>query len=220
VVKLKTGTAVNPYAFAASKAAGGLIAAATSDLAVIRTQTRPRGRSPPIEYEIHLNPAALGIAAVGAALTLWLMQLRTNPYLVAEYKTVIDVPGVAAWTETIHHDGVGHQEIDVPETPEQTIWVGDQYIHGSFQAGHYVTIPGHPAIPGAWVWDVMPWDETISHPPILEVSHQEPTGKMIKKYSLEQRSGFLGNGTGTGTGPNTSDKIIEYGFGGWWSPWW
>ena len=102
MVKLKTGTAINPYAFAASKAASGLIAAATGDLAVIRTQTRPRGRSAPIQYELHLNPAAMGIAFVGFGLGLWLMQLRLHPSIVTDQVKVVDVPGVPAWTEETH----------------------------------------------------------------------------------------------------------------------
>ncbi len=76
MVRLKTGTAINPFAYTAKTATQGLISAATGDLAVIRTQTRPRGRHAPIEYELHLNPAALGIAAVGAGLTMWLLQLK------------------------------------------------------------------------------------------------------------------------------------------------
>lgn len=51
-----------------------------SDLAVVRTQMRPKGKKkPPVDLEFHLNPAALGIAAVGAGLTIWLLQMKLKP---------------------------------------------------------------------------------------------------------------------------------------------
>jgi len=65
---------------AAKGAANTISEALTADLAVVKWRSTPRKRSKhsPIDYEIHINPAALGVAAVGAGLTLWLMQLRVG----------------------------------------------------------------------------------------------------------------------------------------------
>jgi hypothetical protein len=100
MVKLKTGQAINPYAITAQTAAQGLISAATSDLVVIRTQTRPRGRQAPIEYELHLNPASMGVGLVGLGLMTWLMQLRLHPQIV----------DVSEPPTKIYHAEVGHFE--------------------------------------------------------------------------------------------------------------
>ena len=128
MVRLKTAPTINPYASAAKSAAGGLIAAATGDLAVIRTQTRPRGLRPPIEYELHLNPAALGVAALGAGLTLWLLQLRMQPNLENEVITVVDIPAVAEsghWIEAIPavwgEDIYGYKVQVSPPVPSQYV---------------------------------------------------------------------------------------------------
>jgi len=50
-----------------------------ADLAVIRTQLRPRGkRKAPLDLELHVNPVAIGLTALGGALALWLLQLRVG----------------------------------------------------------------------------------------------------------------------------------------------
>ena len=60
----------------ASKAVSNALLA---DLAVIRTQTRPRGkRAQPIDLELHINPVSLTLAAVGGAAALWLLQIRPD----------------------------------------------------------------------------------------------------------------------------------------------
>lgn len=74
-----------PIILGAAKSAQHTISEAlTADLAVIRWEGKtPRKRKgiarTPVEYEVHINPAALGVAAVGAGLSLWLMQLRLQP---------------------------------------------------------------------------------------------------------------------------------------------
>jgi hypothetical protein len=122
MVRLKHGTPINPYAYTASKAVGGLISAATGDLAVIRTQTRPRGRKhAPVELELHLNPASIGIGAVGLGLALWLTQQRVSQQDVAEMRMVVDSPE--------HYvEATGHYEA----TGEGTI-VGRGYSAGAMR---------------------------------------------------------------------------------------
>ena len=81
--------ALPPQAQAADKAiaamhsaAGSVAGILTSDLLVIRKRLpaslKKKDRTP-TDLELHINPAGLGIAAVGAAATLWLMQLNVRP---------------------------------------------------------------------------------------------------------------------------------------------
>ena len=197
MVRLKTGTAVNPYAAAiggaavkgASRVYGTFSDAITADLVVIRTQTRPRGRHAPIEYELHLNPAAIGIGVVGAGLALWLMQLRMHPTVVAEMRTVVDVPAIPEQhiPEDGHWEATGTGIIKGPQgwSAGAKVWVVDRKAY---------TVPAVPA-----------------------VTHQVPTGKMVKTYSVEQRRGFGDTSTGalTSTYESMPTWIKLAGAGGW-----
>jgi len=104
-----------------------------ADLLVIRKTVRSRRKKgTPTDLEFHLNPLGIGIAAVGGALALWLMQLRVQPR-----------------------------------------------------------------------------------------EEAQPDGTYKKRYGVQERSGFLGNGSGTETGsPIGAPSVWSTLFGGWWSPWW
>ena len=79
-----TAAAAVPLVIGAGKAAQHTISEAlTADLAVIRWQGRtPRKRKgiarQPVEYEVHVNPAAIGVGAVGVAAALWLLDDKTR----------------------------------------------------------------------------------------------------------------------------------------------
>lgn len=82
--------AVPVIAESARKAGKTVMDVVTSDLVVIRTQTtRGRGKKKkPVDLEFHINPAALGLTAVGAGLALWLAQLRLKPVETSDGKVV------------------------------------------------------------------------------------------------------------------------------------
>jgi len=63
----------------AKSAAGTISEALTADLAVIRWQGKKLRNRRPIEYEVHVNPAAIGVGVVGVGLAMWLLQMRMSP---------------------------------------------------------------------------------------------------------------------------------------------
>jgi len=77
-----------PYV-AAAKGLTEAIKPLQADLFVLRGKTKPRGkRTPPMDYELHINPLGIGLFAVGSAAALWLMQLRVGFEEVAAGKWV------------------------------------------------------------------------------------------------------------------------------------
>lgn len=188
---------------AASKGLSEAIKPLQADLFVLRGKTKPRrkGRAP-IDYELHVNPLGIGIAAVGAGAALWLMQLRMQPNYIDEQKWVVDTP---AYEETIPHAGSGHWETDsVPYGEPSTIWVEGSWVRGTYRPGHWITY--QPTVPVAdgkqhWVVDLENYTTTVKH---AEQGHWELTGKKVKKYSVERRKGF-GDASTTGFEPGTGD---------------
>ena len=74
-----TAAAAVPVVISAAKGAQHTISEAlTADLAVIRWQGKqPRKRKgiarQPVEYEVHVNPAAIGLGALGVAATVFIL---------------------------------------------------------------------------------------------------------------------------------------------------
>ena len=176
MVKLRTGTAINPYAYTASKASQGLISAATGDLAVIRTQTRPRGRhGVPVEYELHLNPAALGIGIVSLGLATWLFQLRLHPS-----SGKVSVPATKIYHAEVGHWVSGGVEYDRMGTPHPlpSTWVVD--IPASVE-----TIEAHETeVKGFSLQQRQGFGGSTSTPSILDIGGLGPLGAMTGTNSL------------------------------------
>ena len=214
----------------ASKAAQASITEAlTADLVVLKGTSRlsRRKHSTPLEWEFHLNPAALGVAAVGAGLTLWLMQLRVGTdkktvkygywYQVGLNKSYPEVP----------YDKRGHAPVDtIPEEGYWTykqVWIVDKdryYVPGE---GHYVRMPDgslvyHEDIPGYWV-EATGHYETRQDQWIITVPAHTETATWVETrvvndipiFATKERQGFLGNGVGSSVG----DTVKYFGWDIW-----
>ena len=175
--------------------AKGVLDSFAADLFVLRGSTKPTKKNPGIGWEFHANPLGLGALAVGGGLALWLMQLRMHPQKVKTYKTVVDTP---AWIETIPHAGSGHYEPNAVAYGEPVrMWMPGSWVRGTYKPGYWYWYQPMQTTTGQhWVVDLEEYVETVSHP---AVTHQEETGE-TKKFSIEQRRGFLGNGIGTDVG--------------------
>ncbi len=183
--------AMVPFAAKGAQGASQVASKALTGDIYVRKRTRIVGKGKKahvVEDELRVNPVSVGVGvaatALGLGLAAWLLQLRLQPTTVQEMATVVDVP---AWVETIHHDGAGHWEQNVSYGPAVKVWMPPMNTKGTIKPGHWATVTTTTPIPGQhWIDDVMPWDETMSHP---AVTHQEPTGKMVKRFPIEQRRG-------------------------------
>ena len=169
MVKLKTGQAINPFAYTAKTATSGLITAATGDLAVIRTQTRPRGRHAPVEYELHLNPASIGVGIVGLGLATWLLQLRLHPS-----SGKVRVPATKIYHAEVGHwvsGGVEYDHMGNPH-PLPSTWVVD--IPASFEI-----VDAHETeVKGFSLQQRQGFGGSTSTPDILDIGGLGPLGAM------------------------------------------
>jgi len=171
---------VPAFGKAAKAAQASITEALTADLVVLKGQARlgrkRKGIAPqPLEWEFHLNPAALGVAAVGVALTAWLFQVRLSPGSPREVQ-------LGKWyCETMN------------------TWVGKEHEYSASETPPKVYVP--PAGNIGDRWETCVWVNTRT--------------EMQSSFRIKERQGFLGNGTGT-----EIDKLVYYGLGGWWSPWW
>ncbi len=161
-----------------------------------RTRVVGKGKKAHIvEDELRINPISIGVGAaataVGVGVALWIAQLKLQPVTTQQMMTVVDQ---AAYTEYITHDESGHWEdnqVIVGYRNEEVLGHWKQGAKGyapvwvptaTVRVAEVATAPGQ-----YWVVDVRAYTDTISH---AAVTHQEPTGKMLKRYSVEQRQGF------------------------------
>lgn len=154
-----------------ANAGSSVLSGFASDLFVLRGSVRSRRKKgTPVNWEIHANPLGFGAAAVGAGLTLWLMQLRLYPN---KYPS-------PAWTEQKYHPEIPHYE----SKHYDGYW---EYRQGPAYWDELEKKWQQDELPPIWhepydEWtSKAPWTETIEH----------PAGETeIKKFSIEQRQGF------------------------------
>jgi hypothetical protein len=196
----------------ALQAAGKASKSLTGDI-LTRTTSKVVGKGKKaqvVDTTAHINPLTIGVGlaatAVGVGLAAWILQLKLSPTRVNTYKTVVDSPAVperkvideAAWVELIPHDAVGHWSHETIKVGTQTQWIGDTWIRGVLKPGHWITTNKvQDTGEDIWVVDIPAYNEKVFHPElshiepaIAAVTHQEPTGKVVKRFSIEQRQGF------------------------------
>jgi len=167
----------------------------TGDL-FTRTTTRTVGRGKK-KYEVssttHVSPAGVGLgilalagAAVAAGAALWMAQLKLTPTVHQQYKTVVDQP---AYVETRPVAAVGHWAPNTTPVGEPVrAWQEGSWVKGTWKPGRWYTYQPVQTTSGEhWVVDVAEGVEKIPHP---AVTHQEPTGKAVKRLAIEQRQPF------------------------------
>jgi hypothetical protein len=160
----------------ALQAAGKASKSLTGDI-YTRTTSKVVGKGKKaqvVDSTLHINPVTVGVGlaatAVGVGLAAWILQLKLAPVKVQQMVTVIDqkaedIPAEGYWVEaTGHYEATG-----------EGIIKGRGYSAGAFR----------------WVEDTpRRWVETFPAHHHNEISHQEPTGKTVKRFSIEQRQGF------------------------------
>lgn len=185
---------------ATQSAAGGISKALTGDIYTRkRTRLVGKGKKAHVEEdELRVNPVGigLGVAALGAGalalgVALWVSQLKLQPNSVPATTTVVDTAGHWDYVTTPEQ---GHFEDNVVVVGYHNEVVPGHWKYGAkgyapvWTSTQTVRVPDVTSTTGQhWVVDV-PAQVTKNWVP--EVSHQEPTGKMTKKFSIEQRKGF------------------------------
>jgi len=165
---------------AAKDAAHTISEALTADLAVVRFEGKKRKGKKPVEYELHLNPAAFGVAVVGAGLAMWLLQLRVG-LISGEW-------GVWRWS-----DG---------SNASKAMWVTEK---GDTPYKKPTTEPPvrpegmNPAEQALYLLQYANWLKSGEYATWVVLDAAKP-GAVIK-----ERKGFLGSGIGT----DTSDAWIK-----------
>ena len=211
---------------ASRSAQASITEALTADLVVLRGTSRlsRRKHSTPLEWELHVNPASLGVAAVGAGLTLWLLQLRASPHIVAE-RVKVDI-GHWAWPVTMEWCS-GDTRIDQRgEAPTRTYEYQVQLTEGHWeygaelgwqcpQDGAFYPASG-PLLPlSTWLgihtphgayktyvqtWVAATWETKTATETAVWVKTgftSDETGNMITRIAVKERQGFLNGGLGT-----------------------
>ena len=178
-----------------SKAA---VEALTADLAVIRWEgktprkSKRRPSPTPPEYEVHINPAAIGMTAMGLAAAVWALQLRVSP-------TEMEIAyGKFIWPS----DGTDASKVKEASklgTPP-TRQIGSDDVWKIYTGGFpnpYEVVPA--GTEGAVLTTV----------PIMETATIYITEtKTERRMAVKERQGFLGSGLGT---------VVDD--GKWWTPW-
>jgi len=186
---------------AAGTTQGALQKALTGDI-YTKTWSEVVGRGKKakiVEKTVHVNPVGIGLGAlaVGAAATaavgaLWLAQLKLTPVRHPQYHTVVDTPAEPQkWVVT--REG-GTEPMWIRSSKIVTIYpqTGGMTAEELREAG----------VPKPWGmsaqaevdtshWGTHSWaEEGYVVPAVAEVSHQEPTGKSVLRFTIEQRQGF------------------------------
>jgi len=194
---------VPAFGKAAKAAQASITEALTADLVVLRGTSRlsRRKHSTPLEWEFHLNPAALGVAAVGAGLTLWLLQMRlvpNNQTVDVQWGYWYSVGTNKAFPEVRYSKRGNAPSVMIPDSADG-YWDWPKLPNGErdFNSPQiwYPNVPAHS--------EVCTWVNT-------------KITKQTAKFAIKERKGFLNNGAGT----ETDDAFIYHLVGGWWSPWW
>ena len=167
--------AMVPFAVKGTQSTAGVASKALTGDIYTRKRTRIVGRGKKahvVEDELRVNPVGIGvgIAAVGAGVltlgaAMWLSQMRLKPTSEQEMVTVIDSPGRAG-TDGYWSTGNWHYE-----DTGTGVNLGRGYSAGAVKIVRD---------PDTWVPPV-PYEAAITH--------QVPTGKMVKRFSIEERRG-------------------------------
>ena len=212
----------------ARSAQASITEALTADLVVLRGTSRlsRRKHSTPLEWEFHLNPAALGVAAVGLGLTMWLTQTRAVPVQHAE--TVKIYMGHWAWPQTLEWCSADMRETVRGEAPTRTYEYQVQLTEGHWEYGAelgwqcptdgaFYPASG-PLLPlSTWLsihtphgayktyvqtWIPATWETKTGTETAVWVRTgfiTEETGNIVTRFAIKERQGFL-NGLGTAVG--------------------